>query len=285
MELDAAGRADLDRAFVDAYVRLTGDHALYELLPFYACYRACVRGKVLSFQLDQPEVPAEQRETARREAEALFTLAASYASGPTRPTLLLTGGLMGTGKSTLASKLQTELGWTLLSSDTTRKQLADLESSELQQDAYGAGLYTPVWTTRVYQTMLDQAVALLDEGHSVIIDATFGLRTHRHAAAQEAALHGARLLFVECQCPRDITLQRLTRRWQSRLAQQQQNSASAASDARPDLYDAQASAWQPFYADEEPATEYLAISTVEEPAANLACILDALCIPQSVLRQ
>jgi len=85
MELDSAGRADLGRAFVDAYARLTGDRALYELLPFYACYRACVRGKVLSFQLDQPEVPAEQREAVRREAEALFSLAAAMPAVPPVP--------------------------------------------------------------------------------------------------------------------------------------------------------------------------------------------------------
>jgi predicted kinase len=281
MELDAAGRADLGRAFVDAYVRLTGDQALYELLPFYACYRACVRGKVLSFQLDQPEVPPEQREAARQQAATLFSLAASYASGPTRPTLLLVGGLMGTGKSTLARALQDQLGWALISSDTMRKQLADLEPSEPQQNAYGEGVYTPAWTSRVYQNLFDQAATLLSAGRSVLLDASFIRRAHRHAAAQEAALHGANLVFVECQCPREVALQRLTRRWQARLARQQTDS-SAESDARPDLYDAQADAWQPFYADEEPATEYLAISTVEEPSANLALILDALSVSLSL---
>lgn len=278
MELDAVRRTDLSRAFVDGYVRATGDWALYELLPFYACYRACVRGKVLSFQLDQPEVPAEQRAQARKEASDLFTLAASYASGPTRPTLLLVGGLMGSGKSTLAGKLQTELGWTLISSDTIRKQLATQEASAPQFAAYNEGFYTPTWTARVYQSMLDQAAALLASGRSVILDATFGQRAHRHAAAQEAALHGATLVFIECRCPREIALQRLTRRWQARLAQKQIH-ASAASDARPDLYDAQADAWQPFYADEEPASEHLAVSTVPEPSITLAQVLNALSLP------
>lgn len=283
MELDAAGRSDLGRAFVDAYVGFTDDGALYELLPFYACYRACVRGKVLSFQLDQPEVPAEQREAVRREAEELFALAAGYATGPTCPTLLLVGGLMGTGKSTLASLLHTELGWTLISSDTTRKKLADLEASEPQHDAYGEGLYTSAWTSRVYQQMLEQAATTLASGRSVILDATFTRRAHRHAAAQEAALHGANLVFIECQCPREIALQRLSQRWQTRLAQQQPE-VSAASDARPDLYDAQADAWQPFYAEEEPATEYLAVSTASAASANLPHILDTLSIPLSLRR-
>src|SRR6266571_3060379 len=45
MELDAAGRSDLSRAFVDSYVAATDDEALRELLPFYTCYRA-VHGSV-----------------------------------------------------------------------------------------------------------------------------------------------------------------------------------------------------------------------------------------------
>jgi hypothetical protein len=279
MELDSAGRSDLSRAFVEAYVHLTGDHALRELLPFYACYRACVRGKVLSFQLDQPEVPAEQREIARQEASALFSLAADYASGPTLPTLLLVGGLMGTGKSTLASRLHKELGWALISSDTTRKRLAERSSSEHQPDAFGEGLYSPAWNARVYQAMLDQASTLLAAGRSVILDATFAQRAYRHAAAQEAAVHGANLVFLECHSPREVTLQRLADRWQARLAQQASVS-SADSDARPELYDAQAEAWQPFHAEEEPVSEYLAISTASAP--DLAQILNALSIPHAL---
>ena len=124
MELDAAGRPDLSRAFVDAYVRASRDEALLELLPFYACYRAYVRGKVAAFQLDEPELPEGQRAAARQQAEALLALSAHYAEGLHQATLLLIGGVMGTGKSTLAAMLQRERGWALCSSDATRKRLA-----------------------------------------------------------------------------------------------------------------------------------------------------------------
>jgi predicted kinase len=63
-----------------------------------------VRGKVAAFQLDEPEIPAAQREAARKLAQALFALAAHYADMLKRPALLLIGGLMGTGKSTLADR-------------------------------------------------------------------------------------------------------------------------------------------------------------------------------------
>lgn len=283
MELDAAGRSDLSRAFVDAYVAISGDAALYELLPFYACYRACVRGKVLSFQLDQPEVPEVQRESARQEASALFSLAASYASGPTRPTLLLVGGLMGTGKSTLAGGLQEQLGWALISSDATRKQLAGLEPSQPQADAFGEGLYSVTWSARTYQAMLDQAALLLASGRSVILDATFARVAYRHAAAQEATLHGANLVFVECQISRELALSRLAQRWKARLAHQPSLS-SMASDARPELYDAQVESWQPFLPEEEPTAEHLVVSGALPLSLNLTCVLDALSVPQLLRR-
>jgi hypothetical protein len=273
MELDATGRSDLARTFVEAYVGLTGDQALYELLPFYACYRACVRGKVLSLQLDQPEVPALQRANAQQDAHAFFTLAARYASGPTRPTLLLIGGLIGTGKSTLARLLSDATGWTTVSSDTTRKRLAGIDTATPQPYAPDEGLYSPAWNARVYQTLLDQASALLASGRSLILDATFARRAYRHAAAQEAAMHGAHLVFIECQAPREVTLVRLAQRWQARLAQQP-GLASADSDARPELYDAQREAWQPFYAEEEPATQHLVLSTAT--VIDLASLLNAL---------
>ena len=90
-------------------------------------------------------------------------------------------------------------------------------------------------------------------------------------------MYGANLVFIECQAPRELTLQRLAKRWQARLAQQP-GLASAASDARPELYDEQVEIWQPFYTEEEPATEHLIVSTTSSP--DLAHILNALSIPR-----
>lgn len=78
MDMDSEGREDLARAFVTAYVQETNDQDLYQLLPFYACYRACVRGKAFAFQLDQPEVSAPLLDLAHERATRLFTLARSY---------------------------------------------------------------------------------------------------------------------------------------------------------------------------------------------------------------
>jgi aminoglycoside phosphotransferase family enzyme len=78
MDLDRFQRADLSRAFVNAYVRLSRDKELLQLLNFYKCYRAYVRGKVACFMLDDPHIPEEEKTSALAAAKRYFELAESY---------------------------------------------------------------------------------------------------------------------------------------------------------------------------------------------------------------
>jgi aminoglycoside phosphotransferase family enzyme/predicted kinase len=281
MELDAVSRADLAQAFLQSYRRETNDDTLCEVLPFYCCYRACIRGKVASFQLDQPEVGEVQRKRAWQEAEGLFKLAAFYAHSPSMPQLLMIGGLMGTGKSTLAHALQDKLGWSLLSSDRIRKQLLQLNPAQPQAEAFEEGIYSADWTARVYSMLRQETVKLLASGHSVLVDASFSRRADRQTMVHEALRHGAQVFFVECICPRPCTLQRLEQRWQQRLTNSQQPRAevSSASDGRPDLYDAQQASWQMFAPDEELGVYTLALDTTQPLSLMLEQIMEALHLP------
>jgi aminoglycoside phosphotransferase family enzyme/predicted kinase len=288
MELDAAGRSDLARVFVDAYVEKSGDVGLRELLSFYSCYRACVRGKVRSFELDEMEVSQAEREAARQEAQALFQLAESYASGPTGPVALMVGGLMGSGKSTLAMTLAQELGWEIISSDVTRKRLLAEQSAPAVNMAlaqFGAGAYQKVWTDGVYAALVRAACSRADQGRSVILDATWARRAYRRRAAMMAMKHGVRLVFMECVCPREVALERLARRWHAKTSGLLAADApSAASDGRPDLYDAQAACWQPFDAKVESFLAYHALGTTLPVTVTAADALNALEIPQRMCR-
>ncbi len=276
MELDEVGRLDLSRAFIESYAAETGDDALREVIPFYICYRACVRGKVTSFQLDETEVPEDQRELARQDASSLFALAAHYASGPAEPLLILAGGLMGTGKSTLALAIQQEIGGALFASDAVRKQLAHLDPAAPQASAFAQGVYTPQWSARTYDALLRQAGLALSSGHSVALDASFIQRVDRQAAARLAAEHHARAIFLECVCPRAISLERLEHRWQQRVEGEPNQTASRASDGRPELYDAQAGSAEAFDPEAEPGIEHIVIETVSPLSQSRERILDAL---------
>jgi len=79
MDLDFREHSDLSKFFVDRYIKYSGDQELTKLLPFYKCYRACVRGKVVSFKLKDPNVRSKEKNTAKKEAKAYFKLAATYA--------------------------------------------------------------------------------------------------------------------------------------------------------------------------------------------------------------
>jgi len=78
MDLDHYGRADLSRSFVNAYIDKSRDRELLELLNFYKCYRAYVRGKVESFKLDDPHISGEEKTKVLAIAKSYFELAESY---------------------------------------------------------------------------------------------------------------------------------------------------------------------------------------------------------------
>ena len=78
MDLDHYGRPDLSRSFVDAYVAFSQDKELRQLLDFYKCYRAYVRGKVESFKLDDPHISEEEKTKTLAVAREYFELSESY---------------------------------------------------------------------------------------------------------------------------------------------------------------------------------------------------------------
>jgi len=79
MDLDFKERAYLSNFFVKRYIEYSRDQELMRLLPFYKCYRAYVRGKVVSFKLKDPSIYREEKNAAIKEAKAYFKQASTYA--------------------------------------------------------------------------------------------------------------------------------------------------------------------------------------------------------------
>ena len=79
MDLDSQQRPDLANYFIEKYLIYSKDQKIAPLLPFYKCYRAYVRGKVISFRLDDPNITILEKASATKEAKAYFKLAAEYA--------------------------------------------------------------------------------------------------------------------------------------------------------------------------------------------------------------
>jgi len=79
MDLEFQKRHDLSAFFIDRYITYSKDLELVKVLAFYKCYRAYVRGKVISFKLDDPNVTPEEKKAAAKDAQTYFKLADAYA--------------------------------------------------------------------------------------------------------------------------------------------------------------------------------------------------------------
>ena len=79
MDLDFHGYGNFSRYFVQRFAAATQDPELLEVLNFYKCYRAYVRGKINAFAALEPELPPAAREQAKNLAQAYFLLAVVYA--------------------------------------------------------------------------------------------------------------------------------------------------------------------------------------------------------------
>ncbi len=79
MDVDFHGKPEMNEPFLKYYLQASGDESLPEVLDFYKCYRAYVRGKVDSFQLDDPDISKERKEEAFRRTQDYFNLSYQYA--------------------------------------------------------------------------------------------------------------------------------------------------------------------------------------------------------------
>lgn len=79
MDLDYHGLEEFSRRFVEGFVAAGGDTGLLEMLPFYKCYRAYVRGKIGLFTANDQGVAAPLRARQLTDAARYFTLAQHYA--------------------------------------------------------------------------------------------------------------------------------------------------------------------------------------------------------------
>jgi len=231
MECTRLGDGGLGELVLERHRRQRGDGVHPRLLSFYGAYRACVRAKV--GLLRRQQLRDEQQTGVPAAVYQYLAAADRYSADLGPPCLLLVGGLMGTGKSTLALALADGLGAELESSDEIRRTLHGASPARAN---YGEGLYEPAMRERIYDVMLDRAKVFLQAGLSVILDATFMSRSLRQHAYALATSNQARTVFVHCQCPESLAKSRIGDRLQS---------ANSRSEARPDLYERQARDFEP----------------------------------------
>ncbi len=260
MDLDHHGRADLGHSFVKEYITQSRDGELNYLLNFYKCYRAYVRGKVASFKLDDPYITKGEQDAATKAAGSYFDLAYSYVK-PT-PSLFITTGLVGSGKTALSKALAGRMGLVVLSSDVTRKRLAQMPATEHRFEEYDSGIYSPDFSRKTYDALMAEAKSILAEGGSVIMDASFIKAAERKKAKALAEEMNASFYILECKPDEETIRQRLNQRLEK----------GSVSDGRWKIYEIQKGQFEPVV--EVPPQKHVIIDTAQPIDKIVRYVLD-----------
>ena len=223
MDLDKRGEQELARIIATTWSSLLGQEIDPALLRFHKIYRAFVRGKVNSFLVDDLELPEKERVEATVRAKEYFDLALGYL---VPPTLFITCGAMGVGKTTLSRALALAVRGTHLRSDIVRKELFGLDPHQHHPEPFGKGLYDPVRSRQTYEHLLKLAGAEVAAGQTVIVDAAFADQEERQRFRQLAVAADLPFVLLYLHCDEELTSQRLTQRWEE---------GTDPSDGRPEI--------------------------------------------------
>jgi aminoglycoside phosphotransferase family enzyme/predicted kinase len=213
MDLAAHGRVDLAERFLARYARDANDFDLYALVDFYESYRAFVRGKISSLVADDESIEWPARKQTRDDARRYFLLALSSRRRPLLgPSVIAIGGIIASGKSTIADAVGSWMNTPIVDADRTRKALLGVTPDHPVHEAAWQGSYDPQVTETVYREVLRRAGVVLASGRPVVIDASFRSRAFRSAARDLANASGAPFLLIECRVDPQIAKTRLDER-------------------------------------------------------------------------
>jgi uncharacterized protein len=281
MDFDFKGRSDLGNLFLRNAARELGDTGMLKVANFYKCYRAFVRGKVESIQGTEKETTNSGEH--QKQAARYFRLALGYAITGAEPFILVVMGRVGTGKSTIAKRLASELDWPVFSSDETRKTLTGVPLTQRTPSELRAKTYSGRMTQKTYKKLLESGFAAigccsrgrrprLPQPHNgVILDATFSTRALRKFLREECNKANVSIQFVELEVdPNEI---------KNRLKFRDEKTAET-SDARLEDLEKLNTAYQP---PSELAPDLISVSTNASVSDAVNAILFCLAEKQSIV--
>ncbi|APW37274.1 hypothetical protein RD110_08755 [Rhodoferax koreense] len=192
MDLKSRGRNDLAFRFLDVYLQHTGDYAGVAVLRFFEVYRALVR-TLVEVGNDGP-----RRGALPSQAEAYFGLAVRL----TRPDraaarILITHGVSGSGKSSVAARLVEQQGAVRVRSDVERKRLFGLDPLQ-RSSGQPFDIYTEDATRQTFERMAEAARVAVRSGYPVIVDAAFLRHAQRHLFRELADELGVPFSILHC---------------------------------------------------------------------------------------
>jgi aminoglycoside phosphotransferase family enzyme/predicted kinase len=210
MDLEAHGRSDLADRFLNRYLETSGDYEGLGLLRFFVVYRALVRAKVAMLRAMQPQDAGAR--AAEQAAAARFLRIAVGAAHSSRFAIVITHGVSGTGKTSVAGRLAAELRGIHVRADVERKRLFGLAPLARTRSSLGSGIYSAAATQQTYERLAALARRIAEFGYVAVIDASFLKRLHRDRFRSLAAATGAPFVIVKCTALRRTLIERITSR-------------------------------------------------------------------------
>lgn len=167
-------------------------------------------------------------------------LSYQYALQFSRPRIWVICGMPATGKSTIAKALAQILEIESIRSDLVRKKIFGLKPHERGGVLFEEKIYSSSAGSLTYGKLLCLAQQEIENGSSVILDATFSRAKHREDLILLAKDKGIKPVFIECTAEDKTIKERLLRR----------QSTPSVSDARLDHFEGLKARYEPFTVDE-----------------------------------
>ena len=196
MDLRSRGRPDLSAALINAYLERTGDYEQVALLRWYELYRCMVRAKVAGIRLGQCRPNTAQHAHAKQKLVHLIRLG-GHITEVSPPTLWITHGLSGSGKSTGSMRYVQREQAIRIRSDVERKRLLDKPADYRPDSSEARRVYSPEITGATYARLEKLAGSILQAGYSAVVDATFLRRAQRRQFVELASRIGVPIRILD----------------------------------------------------------------------------------------
>ena len=122
-------------------------------------------------------------------------------------TVLIACGLPASYKTETTEVIADIKGYKILRSDLIRLEVA--KNEDIFDEKVASNMKK---RTLVYDEMFRMTDESAAEGDGIILDATFVTQALRRRAAEVAAKHGMKLVIQQTQCPKEVSLRRISER-------------------------------------------------------------------------